>query len=275
MNTLICDGCSLFARSWFAAQTISTDPRDAVRLALSTVLSLLDPASGRIGCRFDKSLFAWDTYQNEAKQRSAKPQAYHDAKEVLKEALRVMLGTVNVDHPDVEADDVVATAVHNSIKHSTVYVVSSDKDLLQLEGGNCKCYSLHEKAILSTAFITAKFNRVHHPSHIALVLAIVGDSVDKISGITGYGPAKCKKLFKAVTPEMSLVQAADAIVAQLNEVQTAEFYASLDRTLLRQDVSNVPDPAPIVLQDPDEAASQLSMPQLDKAYRQVYARYAA
>ena len=217
MTDLVFDANSLYARSWFAAQRINTDPREAIRLVVNTVMLLLDPNTNKIGSIFDRTLFAWDNNQNKAKQRDEKPKEYHDTKEIVKEVLTFLLGTVHIDSPDAEGDDIVATVVANTKPGDLIYIVSGDKDLMQLQGGNCQYYSLNDKAVLSTSFIIHKFHGIKRPSQIALELAVIGDPVDNIGGIHGYGEKKCKKLFEAVTPKMNFEAAMNAIVAQLPE----------------------------------------------------------
>lgn len=271
MTDLIFDANSLYARSWFAGQRISPDPREALRLAMNTILLLLNPDTNKMSTLFDRTLFAWDNNQNKAKNRDEKPAAYHETKEALKTLLEYLLGTVNIDHPQAEGDDIVATAVYNTKPGDLVYVVSGDKDLMQLQGGRCQYYSLNDKAVLSTAFILHKFHGILHPNQIALELAIIGDPVDSIKGIHGYGEVKCKKLFEALTPEMNLKVALDAILAQLPEAQTEEFLAALDRTLLKCDVPGIPEPSPLSLRSPAEIA-WLKLG-LNYYYQQVYDAY--
>jgi 5'-3' exonuclease len=273
MTDLVFDANSLYARSWFAAQRISRDPREALRLAINTVLLLLNPDTNKIGSIADRTLFAWDNNQNKAKNRDQKPPEYHETKEVLKEVLEFMLGTVHIDSPEAEGDDIVATVVYNTKPDDLIYVVSGDKDLMQLQGGNCEYYSLNDKAVLSTSFIVHKFHGIKRPSHIALELAIIGDPVDNIGGISGYGEVRCKKLFEAVTPEMKFEAAMNAIVAQLPEPRAEEFYEALNRTLLKTDVPGVPSPAPIEMRPPAEV-EDLGIPQIGYYYRQVYSIYA-
>lgn len=272
MIDLVFDANSLYARSWFAAQRLNPDPREALRLAINTILLLLDPNTNKIGSVFDRTLFAWDNNQKKEKQRDPKPQVYHDTKEALKEILEFMLGTVNIDHPDAEGDDIVATAVYNTKPDDLIYIVSGDKDLMQLQGRNCQYYSLNDKAVLTTSFIVHKFHGIKRPSQIALELAIVGDPVDCIAGIRGYGEKRCKKLFEAVTPEMGLSVAVDAIVKQLPEPQREEFYLALERTLLRCDLRDIPAPAKIVMPPPAEVEA-LGIPQIGHYYRQAYLTY--
>jgi 5'-3' exonuclease len=272
MTDLVFDANSLYARSWFAAQRISPDPKEALRLALNTILLLLNPDTNKIGSIFDRTLFAWDNNQNKEKQRDPKPAVYHETKAVLKDILEYVFGTVNIDHPEAEGDDIVATVVYNTKPSDLIYIVSGDKDLMQLQGRNCQYYSLNDKAVLSTSFIIHKFPNIKRPSQIALALAIVGDPVDNINGIDGYGEVRCKKLFEAVTPDMAFQQAMDAIVAQLPEKQATQFYEALNRTLLKTDVPGIPRPAPLNLLPPSEVEA-LGIPQIGFYYRQVHHTY--
>lgn len=273
MIDMIVDANSLYARSWFAALRISNDPREAIRLAVNTILLLLNPDTNKIGSLFDRTLFAWDSQQNKAKKRDEKPPEYHETKAVLKDVLEFMFGTVNVECPDTEGDDIVATVASRATANDTVYVISGDKDLMQLhDGKKCFYYSLYEKTLLSSSFIIHKFGNIKRPSQVSLFLAIVGDRVDEIAGITRFGEVRCKKLFEHVTPEMSLEQALNAITAQLTAQQEEEFYTALLRTLLRNDVPGVPDPVPIKLQPPEEVAL-LNLEQVAYYYRQVWQTY--
>lgn len=272
MNDIVFDANSLYARSWFAARQISADPREALRLSVNTVLLLLNPNTNKIGSIFDRTLFAWDGQQNKDKKRDEKPPEYHETKIILKEILEFVLGTANVEHPDAEGDDIVATVVADSDKSDTVYIVSGDKDLMQLHGGNCEYYSLNDKALLSASFIIHKFGNIKRPSQIALALAIVGDPVDNIKGITGYGKVRCRQLFEAVTPNMRFETAMNAILRQLPENKVPEFFEALERTLLKNDLTGIPKPAPLRLASLKEVKS-LGIPQLDFYYREVLQMY--
>ena len=272
MNVLALDANALFARSYFAAQRLSPDPREAITLAVNTMSLLLNPETNKIGLYFDKTLFAWDGQQNAAKGREAKPPIYHETKAALMGVFEYLFSTVNVEHPEAEGDDIVATAVAAAKNADCVFVVSSDKDLMQLQGGNCQYYSLHDKAVLSTSYITRKFHGIKHPAQVAIELAIVGDGVDNIKGIHRYGEVKCRSLFKAVTPEMSFDEALEAIRAQLPAQQLAEFNAAFKRTLLRSDLDGIPAPADLRLL-PSRDVQVLDLPQIEQNYERLQRAY--
>lgn len=272
MTDLVVDGNSLFARSWFAAQkTAPDDPVAAVTLAVRTILRILHPERNRLDVTFNRSFFAWDGEQAKSKQREPKPPEYHATRLVLKEVLSLMLGTVHFEHKDHEGDDIVATVVHQSSPKDVVYVVSGDKDLQQLQGGNCHYYCLNSKAELSPAFIASKFH-IKRPNQIAIALAIQGDSVDGIPGIRGWGPVRVKHLFEKVPKSARFDEALAIIEHEIPPQFHEEFYDSLNRTLLGPNVPNVPPPAEIVMGEPDDIM-RLEIPEIAFLYQEVYNAY--
>ena len=273
MTDFICDANSLFARSWYAAQkNISNDPAEALSLMLRTITLLLNPNDfSKLGVQFDRTLFAWDGRQNPLKNRDEKPSEYHETKKIAQDLLELIFGSVNYQHQDYEGDDVVATAVFSAAPTDIIYIASADKDLQQLQGPRCHYYCLNTKAILTRQFINRKW-RIHRPAHLALVLAIVGDPVDCIRGVVGYGPVKCKQLFEAVTEDMTFTEAVEALAAQMPPAKLEEFYSALDRTLLQTDVPGVPQPAPLQLIDPSEVRAT-GIPSVYKLYSEMYDAY--
>lgn len=270
---LIVDGPSIFARNFYAAVAKGKDfgtfvPAEAVTLSMRTLLSLLNPDSNRIGYQFERMLVAWDLRQNPQKNREPKPPEYHEMRELFREVLTAAFQPAHAEHQDYEADDLVATAVYNS--PNKVVVVSGDKDLMQLQSPDVHYYDLNQKALLSERFIAGKWH-IKHPSQLAIALAIIGDPVDNIEGIPRWGPKRTQKLFEAVPREASFKDALEIIVAQIPEELQPAFWASLDRTLLNRDVPGVPEPAPIVLEEPDVIES-LGLP-IGDMYRQLWSVY--
>lgn len=251
MVNAIFDAQSLYAKAYYAAQTIPEhigNPNKVVELAVNMVFNILDPDIdiGRLsGTRIDRVLFAWDGAHNPLKKRAEKPQAYHDVRMIVRDVFPLVFGGATYEHPKYEADDIVATAACAHPEADT-YIFSSDKDLMQLQDKNIHFYCLQTKAVLSQAYVCNKFH-VKHPSHIAIALAIAGDSGDSIAGIKGWGPKKVQKLFEAVKPNASLEEALNVIEDQIPDDKKPEFYDALNRTLLNPAVPGVPDPAPIAI----------------------------
>ena len=267
MNDLIFDGNSLYARCWFG---VKSDPVKAVQVFIQSVLQFLDQSEGKFGVPISRTLFAWDGAAKTAKKHTEKPEGYMETRYDCQKILMTLFGTVHGWHPDYEADDVVATAAFNS-KADTVFVVSGDKDLMQLQGGNVSYYDLNSKSIMRSLSICRKFN-VKRPSQVALYLAIVGDPGDGIKGIPRWGPKKAEKLFEAVTEGMNFSQAMEAIQAQIPPHLVADFMESLDMTLLHTDVPGLEDPAPLTFCSGKEVRD-LRIAEIAQSYERVATQY--
>lgn len=107
--------------------------------------------------------------------------------------LQVMpVNLISIDH--VEADDVLAYLATDYFKASEkVYIMSSDKDFLQLCDGRVCVYSPTKKRIYGPAEILAEYQV--HPNNFVLYRALDGDDSDNINGIQGAGPKTIVKHF--------------------------------------------------------------------------------
>lgn len=271
MADALFDGSSIFARAFFATMsTPGRSPQEAVRAALCSVLSLLNPASQKLDERVDRTLFAWDGPNRRNKGRDPKPPHYHEARELFREYLTVLLNPAHACLEASEADDVVATAAAQS-DADEVFVISGDKDLQQLAGPHVHYYCLNAKIVLSLRHICGRWN-VKQPSQAAIALAILGDPVDAVPGIKGWGPKRVKKLFERVTPEMSLEDALLVVEAQIPAALHEAFYHDLDLVLLNRELPGVPPAAPIQLA-PLAVAEELQLPSFMEFYQPVFRQY--
>jgi DNA polymerase-1 len=269
MTDVIIDGNSLYARAWFATCRDFIDVNAVLRSAIQTVCSLLNRDVQRLGTRIDRTLCCWHG-RDKGDKRTEKPPQYHEGKLILQEVLAALIGTNHATPPVHEADDAVATSVENS-PADEIYIVSGDKDLMQLQCDTVHYFCLNNKAILSRTFINNKFG-VKHPRQIAIAQAVLGDKIDNIPGIKGWGPKKVKTLFEAVTVDMSFVEALDAIERQIPDCHLQAFYDSLERTLLDMTIPGLPEPAPLKLIEIEDML-EIGVDGIDDAYMRMYSSY--
>jgi 5'-3' exonuclease len=126
----------------------------------------------------------------------------HDAK--VDQIVRIIqylktLPVKTIGIPKVEADDVIAylsSAIPSSPKDK-VFIVSSDKDFLQLINENVIVYRPMEKEFYTEETVREKFKMTPH--NFILYKTLMGDNSDKVAGIKGLGEKKLYKLF----PELS------------------------------------------------------------------------
>ncbi len=99
-----------------------------------------------------------------------------------------------------EADDVIATiAKKYSSKFESVYIVTGDKDLLQLVDGNVRVLRFSSTGVSDLQEYNEKVVMDKYglkPSQIGDYLALVGDKVDNVPGVKGVGEKTATKLLK-------------------------------------------------------------------------------
>ena len=101
--------------------------------------------------------------------------------------------TVSLDK--VEADDIIAYlgSVIPKTPKDKVFIVSSDKDFLQLINENVIVYRPMEKEYYTESTVIEKFKM--SPNNFILYKTLMGDNSDKVAGVKGLGPKKLYKLF--------------------------------------------------------------------------------
>jgi len=126
----------------------------------------------------------------------------HDAK--VDQMVRVIqylktLPVKTITLPKVEADDVIAylSDIIPEKPEDKVFIVSSDKDFLQLINKNVIVYRPMEKEFYTEETVVEKFNM--SPHNFILYKTLMGDNSDKVKGVKGLGEKKLRKLF----PELS------------------------------------------------------------------------
>ncbi len=98
------------------------------------------------------------------------------------------LGIATHEVPDYEADDVIATLAERAAKAGlAAEIVSTDKDLTQLvrEDGSARFHDLAREITLDAHGVRAKFGVA--PAQIPDYLALLGDKVDDLPGVPGFG----------------------------------------------------------------------------------------
>lgn len=139
-----------------------------------------------------------------------------------------LLGFQVVEKQGVEADDLIATAVHHlSAKGDECIIVSADKDFGQCVGGKVLQLTPPPTANpalgwrkLDAAGVEEKFGVP--PELIADYLALIGDQSDNIPGLKGVGPKTAVKWLKQYGNLEAVLLAAD----QIEPVRFAESIKS-------------------------------------------------
>lgn len=95
----------------------------------------------------------------------------------------------------VEADDAIAFLSKELTKNkkTKVYIVSTDKDFLQLVDNNITVYGAIEKEFFTPKTVKEKYGL--HPHNFLIYKTLKGDNSDNVGGVQGLGPKKLPKMF--------------------------------------------------------------------------------
>ncbi|MEO0202308.1 MAG: DNA polymerase [candidate division WOR-3 bacterium] len=129
-----------------------------------------------------------------------------------------------------EADDVIATIVSKlKDKFDRIYIVSSDKDLLQLVSNNVFVYDTRAEVLYTRGKVREKFSI--EPEYIPDYLTLVGDIVDNIEGIKGIGHKKAVELINMFGSLEKIIENLDKLPFNIS----VEIQKQKDEIIKRRD----------------------------------------
>src|SRR5256886_9690274 len=211
MKLLLKDGHYYVYRSFFAIPNLSNskgEPTNAIFGFTKTLRLMLKHLQPELGAVF------WDEGMPE--RRVKLQPAYKETRkemplpmvpqlEFIQTKLTALLGFTNISLPNTEADDLMVCYAMAACKRKAMEVIlaTNDKDLYQLIGPCVKVYTTAKAdlaspkdafALLGETEATTKWGVP--PKMIGDVLALSGDSLDNIPGVSGLGRKTASSLIK-------------------------------------------------------------------------------
>jgi DNA polymerase I len=221
-----------------------------------TLLQLLrDRAPSSIAVAMDSRVptFRHERYVAYKATRQKAPEDLHAQVPIIEEMLSA-LGVPCVRADGYEADDVIATLAEQCRSSGfPCWIISGDKDILQLIGGNVRLLAQERGSsdLIEYSRESVFEARGVYPEQVIDFLALTGDASDNVPGVSGIGEKTAQKL-------LAQFGSLDGIYAKLGEVspesmrkrlETGRESAVLSRELvtLRRDVPGVPALQDLVL----------------------------
>ena len=193
---ILIDGTGLVYRAYFAFLTRplmtsggeNTSALFGFLKILIMIIRDLKPDSIVTAFDLSRKTFRQKIYPEYKAQREETPPDLKKQIPMVLDTLKMMNIPV-VELENYEADDIIGTLSEKLKKDNEVYIVSSDKDLLQLVGGNVRAlrpqHGISEVNLLGDEDVRKSIGV--YPSQIPDYLSIVGDSSDNIPGVKGIG----------------------------------------------------------------------------------------
>ncbi|MFH1421833.1 MAG: DNA polymerase I, partial [Planctomycetota bacterium] len=128
--------------------------------------------------------------------KSNRPKASEELVFQIKNAKGVIdvLGIKTFSLEGYEADDIAASLAEKFKRQTKIYIVTSDKDVLQLIDDDVLVYDELKKRVIDREFFLKKYEIM--PEQFIEWLSLTGDSSDNIPGARGIGPKTATQLIK-------------------------------------------------------------------------------
>ncbi|MCP3914217.1 MAG: DNA polymerase I [bacterium] len=254
------DGTALAYRSHFALarQGLSTPdgrPTGAVYGFTQTLRRILESESpDRIAVALDARgpTFRHEQYAEYKATRQKAPEEMIEQLEDIREIVRAH-GIPLFEVPGFEADDVIGTlALQGERAGMEVFIVTGDKDFMQLVSDRVQLYNLFKTGIDlqvdGLAAVEEKFGTT--PDRVVDVLAIMGDASDNVPGVKGIGEKGAIKLIGQYGSVSGVLEHLDEIKGKARE----HIERDREQLLLSRELVTIDTSVPLEMSATDLAA---------------------
>jgi 5'-3' exonuclease len=162
--------------------------------------------------------------------RPERPEALARQIPLMRELTRAF-GLEALEHPDFEADDLIATLVVKAEAEGfETTILAADKDLMQLVSNKTTLWDSMRGKRYTPAAVQEKLGVP--PRIVADYLALIGDTSDNVPGVSGIGPKGASKLLEAhgslagIYEHLALVSPRER--ARLEAARDLAFFAKTD-----------------------------------------------
>jgi DNA polymerase-1 len=156
------------------------------------------------------------------------------------------IGVACLEVSDYEADDVIGTitARMSDLGHPVV-VVTGDKDMSQLVGPNVQVYDIAKEHWLDETGVKEKFGVA--PAQIPDLLALHGDHVDNIPGVSGVGPKTARQILAIyrTVEELASGELSSALSFRGRDEILKRIRENIDRVRISRKLATICCEAPI------------------------------
>ena len=260
MKLLLVDGHYYVYRSFFAIRELSNskgEPTNAIYGFIKTLRRMVKDLSPDLAAVvWDRGLPKRRTEMQPAykQQRVEMPSLLVPQCDSIQNEIVPLLGFPGVSLEDTEADDLMAsyTCAARRAGHEVV-LATNDKDLFQLVDDRVKVYTTNKTdlatpkdthALLGAESVLKKWGVA--PEQIGDVLALIGDTVDNIPGVSGLGPKSAATLIQEFGGIDKLLASVDSVKKDglREKLKAAREQIAQNREMVRLDL-DLPLPLPL------------------------------
>jgi DNA polymerase-1 len=248
-RVFLIDGTAFCYRAFYAIRNLSTAdgrPTNAVYGFAVMLQALRDKEHPEyLAVAFDvgKPTFRHQKFEQYKIQRKPMPDALIGQIPVVKRLLAAYRIPV-FEQEGYEGEDVLATiAKRVAVKGLEVFLVTGDKDALQLVNSHVKVYNPHhDGAVLDAAAVKARYGV--GPERMVDLMALMGDDIDNIPGVPGIGEKTATQLLQQFG---SLEQLYESLNDLDSPVQRRKLETAREQAMLSQELARIDAEVPLTM----------------------------
>lgn len=198
MNLYLIDGNSYFYRAYHAIRGLTNSkgfPTNAIYGFTNMILKIIrEKKPDAIAIAFDSPVPTerHRIYEQYKAQRPETPNDLVIQIPYIKEIIKAF-NITSFEIPGYEADDIICTiAKKAALQNASVFILSGDKDMMQVVGNGIKIYDPMKDLIIDENYVRERFGVP--PDRLPEIMAITGDAIDNIPGVKGIGEKTAKEL---------------------------------------------------------------------------------
>ena len=266
---LLVDGANALFRAFFALPGLRAADGTPTNGALGFVNMLnkvvRDEAADCVVVAWDAPgpTFRHELYDEYKAGRDATPEDLRAQIPLVRELVGA-LGIPIIEAPGFEADDVIATLVARAPSDSSVLIVSTDKDLMQLVSERVTLLDGIRERRYDPQAVEQRFGVP--PPGILDLRALVGDPSDNIPGVKGIGAKGAVKLLDEWGDLENLLEHAGDVKAKRAREALTQY---ADDARLSKRLSTLKSDTPLVFELADAVAPQRDRAALRALYQRL------
>ncbi|MCL4457558.1 MAG: hypothetical protein M1147_00310 [Nitrospirae bacterium] len=198
MNLYLIDGNSYFYRAFHAIRGLTNSkgfPTNAIYGFTNMIMKIIrEKKPDAIAIAFDSPVPTerHKIYEEYKAQRPETPSDLVLQIPYIKEIINAF-NIPSFEMPGYEADDIIGTVAKKAAAQNiTVFILSGDKDMMQIVGNGIKIYDPMKDVFIDEKYVIERFGLP--PERLTEIMAITGDAVDNIPGVKGIGEKTAKEL---------------------------------------------------------------------------------
>jgi DNA polymerase I len=235
------DGNSFCYRAFYAIRELSNSrgfPTNAVYGFITMLKKLMEGEKpGLLAVTFDLKgpTFRHKRFEDYKIHRKPMPEALVAQIPVIKDIIRAYNIPI-YEKQGFEADDIIGTISERADKKGiSTFIVTGDKDALQLVSKTTKVYSTHKEGIVyDRQKVRERFGT--GPEHIIDIMALMGDASDNIPGVPGIGEKTAIELISEFKDLDNLIKNIDSLKSQSKKNMIKQ---NIDKAYLSRELATI------------------------------------